>query len=224
MQNTVASARLLAKTAASCLLFLLFSAGPARAQTNSESYTLFVASGFLCDSNQSPSCLAVAKSPNGDTYEISGAGAFSPLTKSVKAAGAFSHRASNGNMLETGVWIASDLVSFSSYGTAPATVLPKGPAFGNVQSGPRRPLMSPGAAPTGGLAVFHVLLIPVSGTSKTAVLQVNSALGDVPRERSMEGIRLSLNKNSVEYSEEASGRVMFLATKSAARTSGNPLQ
>jgi len=46
-----------------------------------------------------------------------------------------------------------------------------------------------------------------------AVLQVNSTLGYVPRERSVEGIRLYLEKAGAEFSEEISGRVMFLAMR-----------
>jgi hypothetical protein len=41
--------------------------------------------------------------------------------------------------------------------------------------------------PTGGLAVFRIQLLPMSGLSTTAMLQVNCALGDVPRERSVDG-------------------------------------
>ena len=39
-------------------------------------YTFVVASGFLCDSANSGSCPAAAKSANGDSYEIGGAGTF----------------------------------------------------------------------------------------------------------------------------------------------------
>ncbi len=67
--------------------------------------------------------------------------------------------------------------------------------------------------PTGGLAVFRIRLLPMSGASTTAVLQVNCALGDVPRERSVEGIRLTLERNGTEFSEEVGGRVMFLAMR-----------
>jgi hypothetical protein len=67
--------------------------------------------------------------------------------------------------------------------------------------------------PTGGLAVFRIRLVPMRGPSTTAVLQVNCALGDVPRERSVEGIRLTLETNNSEYSEEISGRVMFLSMR-----------
>jgi hypothetical protein len=53
----------------------------------------------------------------------------------------------------------------------------------------------------------------VSGTTKAAVLQMNCALGDVPRERPTEGIRLSLEQPKSEYSEEVSGRVVFISMR-----------
>jgi hypothetical protein len=53
----------------------------------------------------------------------------------------------------------------------------------------------------------------MQGASKTAVLQVNCTLGDVPRERSVEGIRLTLEGNGGEFSEEVSGHVMFLSMR-----------
>lgn len=188
-------------------------AGPANAQTKSTDYTFLVASGFLCSTGDSESCAAIAKSANGDSYEISGAGNFDAENKSVKAAGTFNHKSTNGNLLETGVWIASDFISFSSYGIAPTALKQRGPAFGSPQAGPKRmPLLS-GPMPTGGLAVFRILLTPMSGAEKTAVLQLNCALGDVPRERSVEGIRLTMEKNGPEFSEEISGRVIFLAKR-----------
>lgn len=72
--------------------------------------------------------------------------------------------------------------------------------------------MPSGSMPTGGLAVFRIRLLPMSGPSTTAVLQVNCALGNVPREPSVEGIRL-LERNDAEYLEELGGRVMFLAMR-----------
>jgi len=194
-------------------LILFLCAGSARPQTSSANYTFAVASGFLCDPGDSGSCPAVAKSTNGDSYEVSGAGTFDPQNKSVKAAGTFSRKSTNGNVLETGVWTASALISFESYGIAPAALIQKGPAFGRPQIGDKRMAIRSGPLPTGGLAIFRILLTPVSGTTKTAVLQVNCALGNVPRERSVEGIRITLEKNNFEYSEEASGRVIFLALR-----------
>jgi hypothetical protein len=64
----------------------------------------------------------------------------------------------------------------------------------------------------------------MSGTTKTAVLQVNSAGGDVPRERSVEEIRLTLEKNGADFSEEVSGRVMFLAMRPEVSAPAETLQ
>ena len=199
-------------------LILFLCAGSARAQISSANYTFVVASGFLCDPGDSGSCPAVAKSANGDSYEISGAGTFDPQNKSVKAAGTFNHKSTNGNVLETGVWTASDLISFDSYGIAPAAFMHKGPAFGGPQIGYKRLPMRSVPMPTGGLAIFRILLMPMSGTTRTALLQVNCALGDVPRQHSVEGIRIKFESNNFEYAEEAGGRVIFLALRPEVRT------
>jgi hypothetical protein len=185
----------------------------ASAQTNSANYTFVVASGFLCDAEDSRGCPAVARSANGDSYEISGAGTFDSEDKSVRAAGTFNHKTTNGNVLETGVWIGSDLISFDSYGIAPAALMQKGRAFGPPQIGPKRLPIRSGPLPTGGLAVFRIRLLPTSGATRIAVLQMNCALGNVPREHSVEGIRLTLERNGADFSEEAGGRVMFLSTR-----------
>ena len=193
-------------------LILFLYASSAKAQGSAD-YTFVVASGFLCDSADSGSCPAVARSANGDSYEISGAGTFDPQNKSVKAGGTFNHKSRNGVMLESGVWTASYLISFDSYGVAPAALMQRGLVLGRPRMDPRPLPIRSGPMPTGGLGIFSILLMPLSGTTKPAVLQVNCALGDVPRERSVEGIRITLGRNNSEYSEEASGRVMFLALR-----------
>jgi hypothetical protein len=55
------------------------------------------------------------------------------------------------------------------------------------------------------------------------VLQVNCAMGEVPSERSVEGIRLTVERNNSEYSEMA-GRVTFLLMRSKGSGSGTTLQ
>ena len=75
------------------------------------------------------------------------------------------------------------------------------------------------SVPTGGLAVLRIRLLPTQGSPRIAVLQINCALGDVPRERerSVEGIRLALEGTNAEFSEEAGGRardVPFHAARS----------
>ena len=195
-------------------LILFLCASSAKAQSSAK-YTFVVASGFLCDAADSGSCPAVAKSANGDSYEISGAGTFDPQNKSVKAAGTFTHKSANGNVLQTGVWIASELDSFVSYGVAPGALLRDKVASGPLQFAPKRSTIFSGPIPTGGLAVFRILLLPMSGATRTATLQVNCALGKIPAERQIGGIRLSLDRNGSEFSEEVSGRVMFLSMRPA---------
>jgi len=208
MSNQKIFSSLVATWVAILGLGIFLGGDPARAQNISADYTFLVASGFLCDST---TCPAAARSANDDTYEISGAGTFNAQSKSVTAAGTYAHKSPNGTVLEAGVWIASDLVSFDSYGVAPGALRQRGVAVGPQPFGPKGLPISSGPMPTGGLAVFHIRLLPMSGASKTAVLQANCALGDVPRERSVEGIRLTLERSNSEYSEEINGRVMFLA-------------
>ena len=194
-------------------LAMFLGAGPAKAQNNSSNYTILVASGFLCDPGDSATCPAVVKSANGDSYEMTGAGTLNTQSKSVTAAGTFAHKSSDGTVLEAGVWIVSDLVRFDSYGMAPGALLHQERALGPTPFNPKHLPAASGPIPTGGLAVFHIRLLPMRGTTKAAVLQVNCALGDVPRERQAEGIRLTFESNGGEFSEEVSGRVMFLSMR-----------
>jgi hypothetical protein len=185
---------------------------PARAQSNSGDYLFFVGSGFLCQSNDSSSCPAVAKSADDSTYELSGAGTFSAKSKSVTAAGTFTHKSPNGSTLETGIWMANELVSFDSYGVARDVLMREGWVFGPAEFGPRRMPMLFGSMPSGGLAVIRMRLLPMWGPSRAAVLQVNCALGKVPDERQTEGIRLSFEGGGGEFDQEISGRTMFVLT------------
>jgi hypothetical protein len=194
-------------------LAMFLGAGPAKAQNNSSDYTFLVASGFLCDPGDSATCPAVVKSANGDSYEMSGAGTLNTQNKSVTATGTFSHKSSDGSVLEAGVWIVSDLVRFDSYGMAPHALQHQERALGPAPFNPKHLPVASGPVPTGGLAVFHIRLLPMRGSTKAAVLQVNCALGEVPRERQGEGIRLTFESSESGYSEEVSGRVMFLSMR-----------
>jgi hypothetical protein len=200
-------------------LSMFLGAGSASAQSNPSNYTFLVASGFLCDPSDSATCPAVVKSANGDIYEMSGAGTLNTQSKSVTAAGTFAHKSSDGTVVEAGVWIVSELVSFDSYGIAPGALMSGGRAFGQPRLGPKGLPIFSDSMPTGGLAVFRIRLLPRSGASKTALLQANCALGKVPAERQTEGIRLSLEGNGTEFSEEVSGRVLFLSMRAEASAS-----
>jgi hypothetical protein len=158
----------------------------------------------------------VAKSADDSTYELSGAGTLAPQNKSVTAAGTFTHKSTDGVVLATGVWIASELVSFDSYGVAPGALTREGRALGPPQFGPKRLPMFSCSMPTGGRAVLRIRLIPVLGFAKNATLQVNCALGKVPPEHQVEGVRLTFERGGVEFDEEISGRALFLLTRPGA--------
>src|SRR5919201_4697562 len=57
-----------------------------------------------------------AVAPNGDEVAITGEGVFSVHPKSVEAEGEFTHTDSLGNVLATGTWTATDLLTYQSYG------------------------------------------------------------------------------------------------------------
>jgi len=222
MSSQKVSSALVIAWAAVLTLAMLLGAGPTMAQSSSANYTFLVASGFLCDPGDSATCPAVVKSADGASYEMSGAGTLTAQSKSVTAAGTFTHKSSSGTVLETGVWIASELVSFDSYGIAPGALMRGGRAFGPPQFGPMRRRMVSGSMAAGGRAVFRIRLLPVWGGSKNALLQVNCAIGKVPPEHQVEGIRLAFEGGGVEFDEEVSGRALFLLTRPGASAASKP--
>jgi hypothetical protein len=82
--------------------------------------------------------------------------------------------------------------------------------------------MLSGSMPTGGLAVLRVRLLPMRGLSRTATLQVNCALGKVPDEHQMEGIRLTIEGGGEAFDEEVSGRTMFVLTRPGTSPAAKP--
>ena len=197
-------------------LSIFLSAGRAVAQGSPADYTFLVGAGFLCDPPDSAPCPAVVKSSSGDSYEISGAGTFATQSKSVTATGTFSHKSSCGMVLETGVWIASELVSFDSYGVAPGALMREGRALGSLQFGPMRSRMFSGSVAAGGRAVFHIRLLPMRAGPRSALLQVNCPIGKVSPEHQAEGIRLALEGGGIEFEEEVGGRTLFVLTRPGA--------
>jgi len=197
-------------------LALLLAAGTGLAQTGPVNFALLVGAGFLCDVGDSSACPAVVKSADGSSYELSGVGTLSTQSKSVTAAGTFTHKSPNGNTLEVGIWVATEFVSFNFYGLAPGALLHSGTPLGPDQFGPRRMPMMGSPIAAGGLAVLRIRLLPRSGFPRNATLQVNCALGKVPDEHPEEGISLSFEKGDAEFEEKVSGRALFLVDRFAA--------
>jgi hypothetical protein len=64
--------------------------------------------------------------------------------------------------------------------------------------------------------VLRIRLLPVLGLAKNATLEVNCAIGKVPPEHQVEGIRLAFEGGGAEFDEEVSGRTLFLLTRTGA--------
>ncbi len=77
--------------------------------------------------------------------------------------------------------------------------------------------MLSGVMPAGGLAVFHIRLLPTWGAPRSGTLEVNCALAKVPYERRTEGIRLIFEGSGKEFDEEISGRALFMLMNPGAR-------
>ena len=202
--------------AAVVVLTVSLSSIPARAQSGAASYVFLIGSGSLCDVGDSGACPAVVKSEGGDTFEISGAGIFDPRQKTVMATGTFTHRSLDGNALETGIWVADELVSFDPYGASPSALMRGDGALGPASFGSARSRMFATSMPAGGLAVLHIHLLPMRGAAKTATLQVNCALGRVPADQTTDGIRLGVDGGSEEFNAAISGRTLFVLTREQA--------
>ena len=201
---------------------LLLAAGTGLAQTGPSNYALLVGTGVLCDLGDSSACPAVVKTTDGSSYELTGVGTLDAQEKSVTATGTFVHKSPDGNTLESGIWIAKELVSFQFYGLAPGALMRGGMAMGQSPFGPHSMPMPGGRMggmhimgspmPAGGLALLRIRLLPMAGFAGFATLQVNCALGKVPDEHPTEGVRLSLERG-MSFEQEVSGRTMFLATR-----------
>jgi hypothetical protein len=58
----------------------------------------------------------VSEASNGDRVAVTGSGVFSVHPKSVTASGGFTHTNSQGGVVASGSWTATDLLSFEFYG------------------------------------------------------------------------------------------------------------
>jgi hypothetical protein len=178
-------------------------------------YNFLIGSGFLCGTDDSTACPAVARAANEETIEISGAGTLGLANKSVTAAGAFIERTPTGEIVTTGVWTATGLVSFESYGVAPGALqfdYPRLRVFGALPTGkmpgPMAAVMA-GPMAAGGLATVRIRLWPDAGSPRDALLQVNCAKGKVPAGEQSDGVRLTIT-GGPEFDEEISGHALFL--------------
>jgi hypothetical protein len=182
------------------------------------SYNLLIASGFLCDPTTTDDCPAVAQSGDGETIEISGVGSLDIGNKSLSAAGTFTQKTPTGVIVTSGVWIATALVSFHSYGIDPGAMLREYPQLamsgmfpmgGPMTKGLPLAASLGGPVAAGGLAAIRIRLLPDAGSPEDALLRVNCARGKVPEERQTDGVKVAI-AGGPSFEEQVSGRTLFL--------------
>jgi len=128
-----------------------------------------VASGYICDlvANE---CPATEKAADGGTVEINGVGNFTTPANTIAATGAYTTRDSSGVKLDDGLWTATSLVSYKSYGV-------------DQNTPPRE----------GGLAQMNIQLFSdFGGAPINAVLYVNCSDGNPPKGFTKDFIKLNI--------------------------------
>jgi len=156
------------------LIFSIFGAAGASADSGHREYQYFVGPAFL----ENPD---VAMAPNGATIALVGEGTLTIHPESVTGGGTFTS-----DVLGSGTWTATQLLSFHSYGSGILQGTP--PEF------------------EGGLALIRVHLSP----GVDATLQVDCLLGSPPPS-AKEGIRLAV-EGGPNFNKEVHGETLFIRT------------
>ena len=186
--------RLAAALIAASLALVPVAFGPrASASSPSGAYAWHVADQFLHDAIGSP-LGAIARADNGETITVEGSGLMDVGAKTASGGGTVVHKDAAGNVLATGTFEATRLVSFQFFGCGGDGV----PDF-----------------LCGGIAKLNVTITPDFDTSLhfPAVLWIDCVLGN-PTPSAVEGVRLNvknlINFNKSESEEEGSGFTVFL--------------
>ena len=124
--------------------------------------------------------------------------------------GAFTRKTAKGEIVETGIWKATELVKFNSYGVAPGALVVVTKNSNLLVHFPR---VLNGPMPAGGLVLLRIQLLPDVGKPKEAFLQVNCAIGKVPENQQGDGIRLAVQGEDLKFDQKVSGRTLFLLRK-----------
>jgi hypothetical protein len=135
-----------------------------------------------------------AQAPNGDSVAITGEGVFSVHPKTVEAEGEFTHTDSAGNVLATGTWTATQLLSYQSYGCGVVFGTPLPPNF------------------CGGKVMMRVLFTP-DGTSLQlpGIIWVFCLIGPNPPNSAEEGVRVNV-PGIINFNDVTGGENLYIQT------------
>ncbi len=130
----------------------------------------------------------VAMAANGDTVSLMGGGTIMTHPNLASGSGTFVHKNASGDVLATGAWSATELLSFKSYGCG-------------FEGNPSL---------CGGQAMLRVVLDPgePGGQTFPAILTVNCLIGNPPA-GVMEGVRLNV-QSLINFNKQVSGETVFI--------------
>jgi hypothetical protein len=130
---------------------------------------------------------------NGDVVELSGTGTLSVFPKAVTGGGTFTHKDASGNVVGSGTWTATELLSFQNYGASPVTGFP--PTFRS------------------GNALIRVHITAGGGTVQLdGTLRITCTLPQTGVPGGFEeGVRLAVDE-VINFNHEAGGATLFIAT------------
>ncbi len=169
-----------------------FSRGAVPATPGPATYEYHAGDAFLAAINPALAP-AKARASNGDVIELSGSGTLSVFPKSVTGGGTFTHKDANDNVLGSGTWTATELLSFQHYGASPVPGFPATFRSGNALI--RAHLTAGGGA------------VQLDGTLRITCLLPQT---DVPG-GFQEGVRLAV-EGVLNFNREAGGGTVFVAT------------
>ncbi len=142
---------------------------------------------------------AIALAPSGDTIEIMGNGTLSLHPKSVTGEGTFVHKGPTGDIVGSGTWTASKLLSFNNYGPSTDPTFPASFRGGQAE------------------ILVHLVGTPAGGgptVEADAVLRVTCRLpGDSgpAHQGADEGITLNV-KDATNFNKRAGGATLLIQT------------
>ena len=138
----------------------------------------------------------IATAPNGDMVSVLGHGEFSVHPKTVEASGTFTHTDSEGNVVGSGTWEATRLLTYQSYGCG---VVVGQPIPSNFCGGKlkMRVMLAPPVGEFRGILTVFCIIGPKAPTSH-----------DDPTE---EGITLSI-PGVINFNKVAGGENIYIRT------------
>lgn len=176
---------------ASLALVLSVSTTSASADSDSTTRVYLAGTGIVCGLGVPDACPSIAMADNGHTIELTAEGTFSLHPKTVTGGGTFVHKDEEGDVVASGTWDATELLSFHSYGTIDF--------FGTTIEGGQLRLRAHLFATLAG-----------GGTAEAdAILEIDCAVSAPPPGSSTDSVRVNV-QGLINFNKPVSGLTVYV--------------